>query len=569
MTDDDGAQTLSDPIAITAQSPGGTLTYSQQVLADSPRAYWRLGEASGTSAADSSGNNRTGTYLNTPTLSQTGALAGDANTAVAFNGTDEYVNVPYNAALNPAAFTVEAWANVTGGQGSFRSLVTSRDYAPGNARGFVLYAAPDNTWQFWIGSGDWNIVYGPAVQLNTWTHLAATYDGTTARMYVNGSSPPRRPWAPGRRAAPPADRHRQERGRSPVLPARTPGRGGRVRQRAVGGAGSGALRGGDLDRPATSLPSPWRPARRRVEQIPLNVNFNGSGSSDPDGHHHRLRLGSRPHRAYDDSTAQSPSFQYTTAGAYTVRLRVTDDDARDDLRPDRDHRDESGGTSYSARSSPTPRVPTGAWARRAIRPPPTPRATTAPARTWRHPRSAWQAPSRGILQRRRLRRLRPSTRASHTSRRSNPAQVHGRGLGVRHGRTGHLPLDRHLAATTPPATLAGTSSTLAPTTAGNFRLGNGGWNLVLNRPGGDQLNQWTHLVGTFDGTTARMYVNGTLAGSTAAGLVQNTMRPLRIASGATDKTAPQYYLPGLFDEVAVYASALSLARVQAHYAASD
>ena len=172
----------------------------------------------------------------------------DSNTAVAFNGTDEYVNVPYNAALNPAAFTVEAWANVTGGQGSFRSIVTSRDYAPGNARGFVLYAAPDNTWQFWTGSGDWNIVYGPAVQLNTWTHLAATYDGTTARMYVNGSSLPRRRWAPGERDAPAADRHRQERGRSPVLPARTPGRGGRVRQRALGGAGAGALRGRGLVR---------------------------------------------------------------------------------------------------------------------------------------------------------------------------------------------------------------------------------------------------------------------------------------------------------------------------------
>ena len=68
----------------TAQTATG---YSGEVLADSPRAYWRLGEASGTSAADSSGNNRTGTYLNTPTLSQTGALTADTNTAVAFNGT--------------------------------------------------------------------------------------------------------------------------------------------------------------------------------------------------------------------------------------------------------------------------------------------------------------------------------------------------------------------------------------------------------------------------------------------------------------------------------------------------
>ena len=37
------------------------------------------------------GNGRTGSYLNTPTLGVAGALTGDSNTAVAFNGTNEYV----------------------------------------------------------------------------------------------------------------------------------------------------------------------------------------------------------------------------------------------------------------------------------------------------------------------------------------------------------------------------------------------------------------------------------------------------------------------------------------------
>jgi hypothetical protein len=167
-----------------AQSGTG---YAQEILADSPLAYWRLGESGGTTASDSSGFNRTGTYQNTPTLAQPGALAGDANAAVAFNGSDEYMGVPYAAALNPSQFTVEAWVNLTGGQGTFRSVVTSRDYAPGNARGYILYAASDNTWQLWTGNGSWNIVYGPTVTLNQWTHLVGTFDGTTARLYVNGT----------------------------------------------------------------------------------------------------------------------------------------------------------------------------------------------------------------------------------------------------------------------------------------------------------------------------------------------------------------------------------------------
>ena len=80
------------------------------------------------------------------------------------------------------------------------------------------------------------------------------------------------------------------------------------------------------------------------------------------------------------------------------------------------------------------------------------------------------------------------------------------------------------------------------------------------------LGQWTHLVGTYDGTTMRLYVNGALIGATPSGYVQNTQRPLWIATGRTEST-PTFYLPGRVDEAAVYGSALSATRVQAHFAA--
>ena len=103
VTDDDGAQDVSDPVTITATSSGGGTGYSQTVLADSPRAYWRLGEASGTSAADASGNGRTGSYVASPTLGVPGALTGDSNTAVGFNGSSQYVNVPLRGRAQPGA----------------------------------------------------------------------------------------------------------------------------------------------------------------------------------------------------------------------------------------------------------------------------------------------------------------------------------------------------------------------------------------------------------------------------------------------------------------------------------
>ena len=73
-----------------------------------------------------------GSYVDTPTLGAAGALAGSANTSVGFNGTSRArPGAVQLGALNPASFTVEAWAYVTGGQGTYRAVVSSRDYAPG------------------------------------------------------------------------------------------------------------------------------------------------------------------------------------------------------------------------------------------------------------------------------------------------------------------------------------------------------------------------------------------------------------------------------------------------------
>jgi len=51
--------------------------YRAGVLADNPVGYWRLGETGGTTAADQTANNDSGTYLNGITLGAAGALVGD------------------------------------------------------------------------------------------------------------------------------------------------------------------------------------------------------------------------------------------------------------------------------------------------------------------------------------------------------------------------------------------------------------------------------------------------------------------------------------------------------------
>ncbi|XWK86463.1 MAG: LamG-like jellyroll fold domain-containing protein [Phormidium sp.] len=101
------------------------------------------------------------------------------------DGVNDYVEIPYRPELNPQQFTVSCWTKVLGGQGTYRSVITSRDENP--LKGYIIYAGDNNKWQFWVGSGgNWNSVTGSDIVLNTWTHLAAAFDGSKLKLYING-----------------------------------------------------------------------------------------------------------------------------------------------------------------------------------------------------------------------------------------------------------------------------------------------------------------------------------------------------------------------------------------------
>lgn len=72
-------------------------------------------------------------------------------------------------------------------------------------------------------------------------------------------------------------------------------------------------------------------------------------------------------------------------------------------------------------------------------------------------------------------------------------------------------------------------------------------------------NAWTHVAGTWDGTTARVYVNGVQAASVAAASLPSNTLALRI--GADNTGASRF--AGAIDEVAVYGRALSAAEITA------
>ncbi len=101
-----------------------------------------------------------------------------------FDGGDDYVEVSYNASLNPAVITMEAWVKVTGGAGTNRTVVSNRSGV--GFSGMTIYAADIDKWELWVGDTTWYVIEGSAVTLNQWTHLAGVFDGTNLSFYVNG-----------------------------------------------------------------------------------------------------------------------------------------------------------------------------------------------------------------------------------------------------------------------------------------------------------------------------------------------------------------------------------------------
>jgi hypothetical protein len=183
--DEAGNQGNSTLVSVNVQNTGPNLTGGLI-------GYWRFDETSGQTAGEASGAGNIGNYLN-------GAVTtvGRLNRALYLDGIDDYVRVPSSNALetNRTALSFATWVNVSSNdtwQAVFRKVIEEGSHTfPYSAYDLIVENSSGVLRARMAISRDDDVratVYTTsALNYGSWYHVAGVFDGSSLRIYLNGS----------------------------------------------------------------------------------------------------------------------------------------------------------------------------------------------------------------------------------------------------------------------------------------------------------------------------------------------------------------------------------------------
>ncbi|WP_052865284.1 glycoside hydrolase family 127 protein [Streptomyces niger] len=146
-------------------------------------AWHRFDEASGTVAADATGNGKTAHLVDGVTWT-TGKTGG----AVALNGSGGHVRLAEDILAGASAYSIATWVELDGTPEAWTRIF---DIGTGvTANMFLTPRSDTGTLRFAVtvaGGGAEQRIDADPLPTNTWTHVAVTYGKGTAVLYVNGT----------------------------------------------------------------------------------------------------------------------------------------------------------------------------------------------------------------------------------------------------------------------------------------------------------------------------------------------------------------------------------------------
>ena len=108
---------------------------------------------------------------------------GDSRKAYSFDGTDDYIEVPFQSTYSTDAFSFSLWVKPTATSSQHSSPLTFR----ASTRGHILYKTPQNNWGAWVGTGgSWAENVLGQIEVGNWQFIASTYASGSYKGYLDG-----------------------------------------------------------------------------------------------------------------------------------------------------------------------------------------------------------------------------------------------------------------------------------------------------------------------------------------------------------------------------------------------
>jgi hypothetical protein len=185
-------------IAVPLATAAALVIPSAASAAEFPlRAWWPLAEGSGQTVRDWSGKGNNG-YLGSTTGADSndpkwirGGIFGFGN-ALRFDGVDDFVTVPDSASLKPEQLTVSLWFRGSSSPGQYKYLFARGGQdCTAASYGLQTHFSGGLGFTVWDGSSVRNSgIADASVWDGKWHHAAGTWDGTTAKLFIDGKEVP-------------------------------------------------------------------------------------------------------------------------------------------------------------------------------------------------------------------------------------------------------------------------------------------------------------------------------------------------------------------------------------------